>query len=198
MTRVVTALAVSADGYIAGPNDGPGNPLGEGGQQLFRWYTDGDTESRLFPRFKLSRESARVFDEGASQIGAIIAGRRTYEISNAWGGTGPMPGVPLFVLTHAAPEQPPASDPPYTFVSGIDAAIEQAKQRAGEKVVALMGSAAVRQALAHGLLDQITLHQVPVLLGGGVRLLDGTAAELELLSVTDAPGVTHLTYSVAH
>lgn len=198
MTRVVTALAISADGYIAGPNDGPGNPLGDGGQQLFRWYTDGDTESRFFPRFKLSAESARVFDEGASQIGSIIAGRRTYEISNAWGGSGPMPGVPLLVLTHTAPAEPPASDPPYTFVSGIDAAIEQAKQRAGEKVVALMGSAAVRQALAHGLLDQITLHQVPVLLGAGVRLLDGTAAKLELMSVTDAPGVTHLTYSVVH
>ena len=109
-----------------------------------------------------------------------------------------MPGVPLFVLTHVAPERPPASDPPYTFVSGIEGAIEQAKQRAGEKNVALMGSAAVSQALAHGLLDQITLHQVPVLLGGGVRLLDGTAAELELTSVTDAPGVTHLTYSVVH
>jgi dihydrofolate reductase len=198
MTRVVTALAISADGYIAGPNDGPGTPLGDGGQRLFRWYTDGDTESRFFPGFKLSAESARVFDEGASQLGSIIAGRRTYEISNAWGGTGPMPGVPLFVLTHTAPEEPPASNPPYTFVTGIDAAIEQAEQRAGEKVVALMGSAAVRQALAHGLLDQITLHQVPVLLGAGVRLLDGTAAELELMSVTEAPGVTHLTYSVVH
>jgi dihydrofolate reductase len=178
------------------PNDGPGNPLGDGGQRLFQWYTDGDTQSRIFPGFQLSAVSASVFDEGASKVGAIIAGRRTYDISNAWGGTGPMPRVPLFVLTHIAPEEPPASDPPYTFVSGIDAAIEQAKQQAGEKVVALMGSAAVRQALTHGLLDQITLHQVPVLLGGGVRLLDGTAAALELTSVTDAPGVTHLTYEV--
>ena len=196
MTRVVTALAISADGYIAGPNDGPGNPLGDGGGRLFDWYMDGDTQSRLFPNFKLSPESARVFDEGAASVGAIIAGRRTYEISNAWGGRGPLPGVPLFVLTHTPPLDPPASDPPYTYVSGIEAAVAQAKQRAGESNVALMGSAPVRAALAHGLIDQITLHQVPVLLGGGVRLLDQTAAELRLVSVVDAPGVTHLTYEI--
>jgi dihydrofolate reductase len=196
MTRVVTALSVSADGYIAGPNDGPGNPLGDGGQRLFEWYTDGDTQSAFYPGFKLSATSARVFDEGAAAVGAVIAGRRTYEISNAWGGRGPLPGVPLFVLTHTPPADPPASDPAYNFVSGIRAAVVLAKQAAGEqKVVALMGSAAVRQALADGLLDQITLHQVPVLLGGGVRLLDETAADLRLTSVSDAPGVTHLTYA---
>jgi dihydrofolate reductase len=198
MTRVVTALSVSADGYIAGPNDGPGNPLGDGGLRLFQWYTDGDTQSAFYPDFKLSPASARVFDAGAAAVGAVIAGRRTYEISNAWGGRGPLPGVPLFVLTHTAPESPPASDPPYSYVSGIEAAVEKAKRAApDDKVVALMGSAAVRQALALGLLDQITLHQVPVLLGGGVRLLDETAADLRLASVTDAPGVTHLTYEIA-
>jgi dihydrofolate reductase len=197
MTRVVAALSVSADGYIAGPNDGPGNGLGDGGQRLFEWYTDGDTPSAFYPGFKLSAASARVFDAGAAAVGAVIAGRRTYEISNAWGGRGPLPGVPLFVLTHTAPENPPRSDPPYTFVSGIEDAVAQAKRAAPDgKTVALMGSAAVRQALAHGLLDQITLHQVPVLLGGGVRLLDETAADLRLISVTDAPGVTHLTYEV--
>jgi len=198
MTPVVTALSVSADGYIAGPNDGPGNPLGDGGLRLFQWYTDGDTQSAFYPDFKLSAASARVFDEGAAAVGAVIAGRRTYEISNAWGGRGPLPGVPLFVLTHTAPENAPTADPPYTFVSGIEEAVEQAKQATPDgKAVALMGSAAVRQALAQGLLDQITLHQVPVLLGGGVRLLDEIAADLRLTSVTDAPGVTHLTYEIA-
>ena len=196
MTRVITALAISADGYIAGPNDGPGNALGDGGGRLFDWYTDGDTQSRFFPGFKLSAPSARVFDEGAASVGAIIAGRRTYEISNAWGGKGPLPGVPLFVLTHTPPAEPPASEPPYTYVSGIEAAVTLARRQAGERNVALMGSAPVREALAHGLLDQITLHQVPVLLGGGVRLLDHTAAALRLISVVDAPGVTHLTYEL--
>src|ERR1700739_5010722 len=142
MTRVVTALAVSADGFIAGPNDGPGNPLGDGGGRLFEWYTDGDTQSRFFPNFKLSPESAKVFDDGAANVGAIISGRRTYEISNAWGGRGPLPGVPLFVLTHNPPSNAPDSDPPYTFVTGgIADAISMAKQAAGDdKVVALMGS----------------------------------------------------------
>ncbi len=200
MTRVVTALAVSADGFIAGPNDRPGNPLGDGGGRLFEWYTDGDTQSKFFPNFKLSRESAKVFDDGAANVGAIISGRRTYEISNAWGGRGPLPGVPLFVLTHNPPSDPPDSDPPYTFVTGgIEDAINVAKQAAGdEKVVALMGSAPVRQALSTGLLDEITLHVVPVLLGAGVRLLDDASAELELESVVQAPGVTHVTYAVVH
>jgi dihydrofolate reductase len=200
MTRVVTALAVSADGFIAGPNDGPGNPLGDGGERLFDWYTDGDTQSRFFPNFRLSAESARVFDEGAARVGAIISGRRTYEISNAWGGRGPLPGVPLFVLTHAPPSDPPDSDPPYTYVTdGIGDAVALAKKAASDqKVVALMGSAPVREALAHGLLDEITLHVVPVLLGAGVRLLDEASAELELESVVQAPGVTHVTYEVVH
>lgn len=198
MTRVVTALAVSADGFIAGPNDGPGNPLGDGGARLFEWYTDGDIQSRFFPNFRLSAQSAKVFDDGAAQVGAIISGRRTYEISNAWGGRGPLPGVPLFVLTHLPPPDPPDSDPPYTFATGgIQHAIDLAKEAAGdEKHVALMGSGPVREALGHGLLDQITLHVVPVLLGAGVKLLHGTAADLRITSVVDAPGVTHLTYEV--
>lgn len=200
MTRVVTALAVSADGFIAGPNDGPGNPLGDGGEKLFEWYTAGDTQSRFFPHFQLSAESARVFDEGAARVGAIISGRRTYEIAQAWSGRGPLPGVPLFVLTHNPPSDRPASDPPYTFVTGgIGEAVELAKRAAGDaKVVALMGSAPVREALAHGLLDEITLHVVPVLLGGGVRLLDETSADLRLESVVQAPGVTHVTYEIVH
>ncbi len=199
MTRVVTALAVSADGYIAGPNDGPGNPLGDGGGRLFEWYSDGDTPSAYYPQFRLSPQSAAVFDAGAARVGAVISGRRTYEIADAWGGKGPLPGVPLYVLTHTPPDPAPESDPPYTFVtSGIAAVIELAAATAATqaKDVALMGSEAVRQALAEGLLDEITLHQVPVLLGGGVRLLDETSADLQLKAVVDAPGVTHLTYEV--
>lgn len=200
MTLVVTALAVSADGFIAGPNDGPGNPLGDGGERLFEWYKDGDTQSRFFPDFQLSAESARVFDEGAARVGAIISGRRTYDISGAWGGRGPLPGVPLFVLTHNPPTDRPEADPPYTYVTGgIREAVELAKHAANdEQVVALMGSAPVREALAHDLLDEITLHVVPVLLGAGVRLLEETSADLQVESVVQAPGVTHVTYTVVH
>lgn len=129
----------------------------------------------------------------------MISGRRTYDISNAWGGDGPLPGAPLFVLTHSPPaELPGAMSVPYSFVStGIGDAIAQARDAAAPDLdVALMGSGPVRQALAAGLLDQITLSVVPVLLGGGVRLVDETAAHLELIQAIDAPGVTHLTYNV--
>ncbi|MCL2418062.1 MAG: dihydrofolate reductase family protein [Conexibacteraceae bacterium] len=199
MAKVFTALAVSADGYIAGPNDGPGNPLGDGGARLFKWYRDGDTQSRYYPQFRLSEKSASVFDAICARTGAVLSGRRTYEIANAWGGRGPLPGVPLFVLTHEPPQPPPASDPPYTFVQhGIADAVERAKHTAAKREadVALMGSAPVRQALAHDLLDEITLHQVPILLGGGVRLLDHFPTEVSLNRVVYAPGVIHIAYEL--
>ena len=112
-----------------------------------------------------------------------------------------MPGVPLFVLTHQVPQHVPRGEPPYTFVTdGIASAVEQARAAAGGKDVALMGSAAVQQCLAAGLLDELTVHLIPVLLGSGVRLLDhlGEAApvQLECVRVVDAPGVTHLQYRV--
>ena len=197
MSRITTGLAVSADGYIAGPDDRPGQPLGTGGGRLFDWYTDGDTPSRIFPAFRLSPLSAAYFDEFAGRVGAVVTGRRTYDISNAWGGKGPLPGAPLFVLTHQPPAEIPPSDPPYTFItSGIEDALEAARTAAGEKDVSLMGAAAVHQALEAGLLDVIALSVVPVLLGGGVRLLDGVRAELRCTRVVDAPGVTHLVYDV--
>lgn len=197
MTRILSGLAVSLDGYIAGPDDGQKQPLGRGGDRLFEWYFNGDTPSRLYPSFRLAKRSAEFFDEFASRIGAVISGRRTYDISNAWNGNGPLPGAALFVLTHNAPVSVPESDPPYTFVtSGITDAVTQARAAAGEKDVSIMGSAGVRQALQEGLLEEIVLHVVPVLLGGGVRLLDGVEADLRSTRVVEAPGVTHLAFEV--
>jgi dihydrofolate reductase len=201
MSRIFVALSASLDGFIAGPGDSPQQPLGAGGSRLFEWYGDGDTPSRHYPSFKLSAPSAAFFDEVASRVGAIITGRRTYDISEAWGGSGPLPGAPLFVLTHDVPEDVPSGDPPYTFVTdGIESAVEQARTAAGGKDVSLMGSAATQQCLRAGLLDELIVHLVPVLLGGGVRLLDhlGDAApvQLECVRVVDAPGVTHLQYRV--
>ena len=195
MGRVVTGLAVSADGYIAGPDDRAGQPLGVDGDRLLKWYFDGDTPSRVFPGMSLSGPSAAYFDDFALGIGAMVTGRRTYDIAGGWSGDGPLPGAPLFVLSHRPP--PADAGPSQTFVpGGIDAAVTLARAAAGERDVALQGSAAVRQALGAGLLDVLALHVVPVLLGGGVRLLDGVAAELVLRQVVDAPGVTHLTYEV--
>jgi dihydrofolate reductase len=201
MTKVTTALSTSLDGYIAGIDDGPDQPLGVGGERLFKWFEDGDTPSRYYPSVRMSAASARFFDdEVAGRDGANIAGRRTYDIANAWEGKGPLPGVPLFVLTHKVPETVPAGDPPYTFVTdGIERAIELAKEAAGSKDVSLMGASLVQQCLRAGLLEEMTIHLVPVVLGGGVRLLDGLepgSTEFELVRVVDAPGVMHLTYRV--
>ncbi|HYY79554.1 MAG TPA: dihydrofolate reductase family protein [Actinomycetes bacterium] len=200
MAKVTVALTMSLDGYIAGPNDGDELPLGEGGQALFEWYFTGDTPSRHGDRFRLSKPSAEVFDAGIDACGAVVTGRRTYEISNAWGGDGPVAGRPLFVLTHSVPAEVPETSVPYTFVTdGIESAIRQAKAAAGDRYVALMGSQAAQQCLQAGLLDEIQVAVVPLLLGGGVRLFDhiGGPVRLEITSVVDAPGVTHLGYRVA-
>ena len=197
MTRIVSGMAASIDGYIAGPDDGREQPLGKRGDRLFEWYFDGDTPSRLYPSFRLSKPSAEFFDGFANRFAAVISGRRTYDIANGWNGSGPLPGAALFVLTHSVPDDVPRGDPPYTFVTnGIRDAIDQARDVAGDKDVSIMGSACVRQALGEGLLDEIILHVVPVLLGGGVRLLDGVEADLRCTDVLDAPGVTHLSYEV--
>jgi dihydrofolate reductase len=201
MTMVATGLSTSIDGFIAGADDGPDLPLGVGGDRLFQWFRDGDTPSRYYPEFRMSDISADFFDQAVSQVGAVIAGRRTYDIAGAWNGAGPMPGAPLFVLTHRVPDDVPAGDPPYTFVTeGIERAVEEARTAAGDKDVALMGATIVQQCLRAGLLDELTIDLVPVVLGRGVRLLDGLepgSVEFDLIRVVDAPGVTHLTYRVA-
>lgn len=211
MAKVIVALTMSLDGFIAGPGDEVEQPLGDGGRALFDWYFDGDTPVRRYqeaasrgvpvPPFKLSRTSAAVFEELIGRGGAVVTGRRTYDISGAWGGNGPLPGLPLFVVTHHVPEQVPRGESRYTFVTdGVERAVELAKAAAGDKDVSLMGASVPQQALRAGLLDEIQIHLVPILLGGGVRLFDhlgaGTIA-LEPIQVVDAPGVTHLRYRVA-
>jgi dihydrofolate reductase len=190
MSIVQTALSTSLDGFIAGPSGGAAD-VG-----LHDWLRDGDTPSRVNPGFKLSKHSAEFFDRGVSTLGAVVAGRRTYELAEAWGGRGPMPGLPLFVVTLRPPELAPPSDPPYTFVTdGVASAIGHALAAAGDKDVHLMGASIVQQAIRAGLLDELVISLVPVVLGEGVRLLEGLSpTNLELVRVIDAPGVTHLTY----
>jgi dihydrofolate reductase len=189
-----TALSMSLDGFIAG-QDGGAAAAG-----LHDWLMAGETPSRLSPSFKMARPSAEFFDEGVSRTGAVVAGRRTYDVSGAWGGRGPVPGLPLVVLTHRVPGSAPAGDPPYTFVTdGIEQAVGQARAMASGKNVHLMGASVVQQSIRAGLLDELVISLVPKVLGRGVRLLDGLDAGivgLEVVRVVDAPGVTHLTYRV--
>ena len=198
--KVITGLSTSLDGFIAGADDGPARPLGVGGERLFNWFRDGDTPSRFYEWMRMSALSAEFFDSHAARVGAVITGRRTYDISGAWGGSGPLPGVPLFVMTHQVPETDPSVEPAYTFVTGgIEEAVSQARRAARGRDVSLMGATIVQQCLRAGLLDELTISLVPVVLGRGVRLIDGIEAgsvELERAGVVDAPGVTHLTYRV--
>lgn len=201
MTNVFAALATSADGYITGPSPSPEQALGAGGGQLFDWYFNGDQPSRQFDGFRLSEASREVFDTLSGRVGAVIAGRITYDHSGGWDGRGPHPTAPLFVLSH---RPPPArlADAPQVFVStGIKDAIAQASRaaaEAGDKDVALMGSGVINAALRAGLLDEVTVHQVPVLLGGGTPFFGALPApvDLDVVRVVTAPGVTHLTFAI--
>jgi|SRR5579875_1618710 len=198
--KVSAAVAVSLDGFIAGSGDGPDQALGQGGDQLFTWFFNGDTPGRFYPWMTMSAISAAAFDGYIATIGAVVTGRRTYDMANGWEGEGELPGAPLFVVTHKVPDQLPAADPPYTFVTdGVASAVRQALAAAAGKDVRLMGASIIQQCLRSALLDELTVELVPALLGRGVRLLDGLdpdTAALKIVRVIDAPGVTHLTYRV--
>ena len=200
--KVATGLSMSLDGFIAGPNDGPQSPLGDGGERLFAWYSSGDTEYRLPGTemvFKVSPQSTELLQEAHSKMGAFVTGRRTFDITNGWGGRPPL-GVPTFVVTHMAPQEWVYEGSPFTFVTdGVESAVEKAKEAAGDKNVAVGAASIAQQCIRAGLLDEIHVDLVPVLLGDGVRLFDhlGTELiELESTRVIDAPGVTHLTFRV--
>lgn len=193
---------MSLDGFIAGPNDGPERPLGEGGERLFEWYSSGDTEYRLPGTnmvFKVSPQSAQLLREAHIKIGAFVTGRRTFEITNGWGGNPPL-GVPTFVVSHTVPQEWVYEGSPFTFVTdGVESAVEQAKEVAGEKDVAVGAASIVQQCIRAGLLDEIHIDLVPILLGAGIRLfehLGSTPIELESTEVMEGDGVTHLTYRV--
>jgi dihydrofolate reductase len=202
MGKVSTGLSMSLDGFIAGPNDGPHSPLGDGGERLFAWYSGGDIEYRLPGTemvFKVSPQSADLLREAHSKMGAFVTGRRTFDIANGWGGSPPL-GVPTFVVTHTVSQEWVYEGSPFTFVTdGVESAVEQAKQAAGGKDVAVGAASIVQQCIRAELLDQIHVDLVPILLGGGVRLFDhlGTGPiELERTGVVEGAGVTHLTFRV--
>ena len=199
MSKVFSAHAVSADGYISGRTPDGEEEFGRGlgdAPMLFDWYFDGDTPSQVFDGFKLSEPSARFFDAIAARVGAAVAGRTTYEHSGHWAGGGPHPTARLFVLSHRpAPE---ISEAQTLVTSGIEDAIAAARAAAGDKDVALMGGGLVTEALKEGLVDELVLHQMPVLLGAGRRFFQELPehVQLRLLEAIPAPGVTHLHYEV--
>jgi dihydrofolate reductase len=199
VSKVLSAHAVSVDGYISGRTPDGDDEFGRGlgdAPMLFDWYFNGDTPSQLFDGFKLSGSSARFFDAAAARVGVTVAGRTTYEHSSHFGGGSPHPTAPLFVLSHRpAPE---ISTKQTLVTTGIEDAIAAAREVAGDKDVAVMGGGALTSALAAGLVDEVILHQVPVLLGGGRSFFRELSkhVHLRLLTAIAAPGVTHLHYEV--
>ena len=201
MGKVVFNMTMSLDGFVAGPNDSPENGLGDGGDHLFKWYFSGDTEISLgsgSPLLKVSPQSAKLLNEAFGRYGAGVWGRRTFDIAQAWGGH--PPETPCFIVTHTVPQEWVREGSPFIFVTdGVESAIRQARQAAGDKDVVVCTASILQQCLKAGLVDEIYVDLAPVLLGGGVRLFDqpGTQPiELESLRAIEAPGVTHLGFRV--
>src|SRR5690349_9172848 len=193
MGKVTLSISMSLDGFIAGPNDDVG--------QLFKWYFAGEKEipvqgGRM--TLKISQESANLLEEGIRTTGAMVAGRRMFDLASAWGGHPPF--APCFIVTHHPPQEWIKEGSPFTFVTeGIESAIRQAKQAAGDKNVAVATASTTQQALKAGLLDEINIDLVPVLLGSGTPLFQHLGIEpvdLEATRVIKAPGITHLGFRV--
>ena len=191
MAQVICDMSTSLDGYVTGPNDSRENPFGDGAGMLHDWMFDAATD-----------QDRAILQEALDGVGAIVMGRKSFdknEGDGGWGDGGPVGDTPCFVVTH---NEPTASYPPvYTFVTdGVASAIEQAKQVAGDKVVGLHGATVMQQALPLGLVDEIRVHVIPVLLGGGTSLfatLD-SAITLERTQVLVTPAATHLRFRVVH
>ena len=193
MAKSVLYMSMSLDGFITGPDDGPEHGLGVGGERLHDWLRPGGVDPRSYR--PTDDAGATVFDE-LMATGAVIVGRRTFANAGGWAGDH-HDGVPIFVLTHAAPDEPAPGHARY--VTDIGSCVAQAKAAAGGRDIMLHGAATAQACLRAGLLDEMELHLVPVLLGQGRRLfadLPPDHIELELLRALQAPDVLHLRYRV--
>jgi dihydrofolate reductase len=196
MSRAVLFMSMSVDGFIAGPNDGPGNGLGDGGHRLHEWLLIGPDADHKDVLSRLGGVNREVMDE-VMATGAVVVGRRTFELAGGWDGDH-HDGVPIFVLSR----RPPVAAmhwPGVTYLRDVADAVRMAKEAAGDKDVLVHGAVTAQLALAAGVLDELQIHLVPVLLGQGRRLFDEMPpdqVELELLRAVDGSGVQHLRYGV--
>lgn len=191
MSASVLYMSMSLDGYIAGPNDEPGNPGGDGFMRLHEWFVTPDEEF-----IRPSGPAGELIDE-INATGAVLVGRRTVEQADHW--KGDHHGVPIFVPSHRPPVPSVASYPLVTYVTdGIESAMAQAKAAAGDRNVLVHGAYTAQRALEAGVLDELQIHQIPVLFGGGRRLFEvlPSRVELEIVRVIDTPEATHIRYRV--
>ena len=197
MSATVLYMSMSLDGFIAGPNEGPGNGLGDGGHRLHEWALTGDDSDREAMLRGLTGVNRQVVDEFMS-TGAVVAGRGTFEPAGGWGGDH-HDGVPIFILSRD-PDSETAQWPLVSFVDDVTAAMSEAKRAAGDKNVLVHGAGTAQLALAAGVLDELEIHLIPVLLGQGRRLFDHLGpehVELERTRILEGEnGVTHMHYRV--
>jgi dihydrofolate reductase len=188
MSATVLYMSMSLDGFIAGPNEGPANGLGDGGHRLHEWAMGADA----------SGVNGQVVDEFMS-TGAVVAGRGTFEPAGGWGGDH-HDGVPIFILSRREPDSEVGQWPLVTYVNDVRTAMSEAKRAAGDKNVLVHGAGTAQLALAAGVLDEIEIHLIPVLFGQGRRLFDNLAPEqieLERTRILEGEGgVTHMHYRV--
>jgi dihydrofolate reductase len=209
MSKVTSQISVSLDGYVAGPNLTMKEPLGEGGERLHEWVivTEGWRRQHGYENGERNADSA-VVEQLTEGIGAYIMGRKMFGLGQGewdldwkgWWGDDPPFHTPVYVLTHH-PREPLPMEGGTTFhfvTDGIEAALEQAKDAAGDEDVTIAGGAsAIQQYLAAGLLDELYLHIVPIVLGAGERLLENVGdPKLEPVEVVASPAVTHVRYRV--
>ena len=194
----VLYMSMSLDGFIAGPNAGPGNGLGDGGHRLHEWVLSGADDADVKGALAgLGGANGQVVDEFMS-TGAVVAGRGTFEPAGGWGGDH-HDGVPIFVLSRREPGIDVGQWPLVTYVNDVTTAMSEAKRAAGDKDVLVHGAATAQLALAAGVLDELEIHVIPVLLGQGRRLFDNLAPEhieLERTRILEGDGVTHMHYRV--
>ena len=189
MARVICDMSISLDGYVTGPNDSRENPFGDGAGMLHDWIFDAATD-----------DDRAILQEMLDGVGAVVMGRKSFdknEGDGGWGDGGPVGDTPCFVVTHHKPTT--AHPTVYTFVTdGVASAIEQAKSAAGDKVVGLHGATVMQQALPLGLVDEIRVHVIPVLLGGGTPLFGtlDSSINLERTQALVTPAATHLGFRV--
>jgi len=196
MTHVHAAITMSLDGYVVGPDDGPGKGLGEGGERLHYWVFGGPWSYDSPPEGEATGEDAAWLGSAMERLGAVVGGRWTYEAAGHWGGENPW-GLPFFIVTHRTQDEPEGGG--FTFVSGVGEAVQRARDAAGDRDVHVMGGGdVIRQALEAGLVDELTVIIAPITLGGGKRLFDGFSRSLDLehLGVRQSPFATFIDYRV--
>lgn len=203
MSKVTAEISMSLDGFVAGPNDGVDNGLGDGGEKLHEWVLRlrGWRQAHGYEGGETGPDDDR-FTAAIEATGPIVMGRRMFDHGEGPWGDEPPFHAPVFVLTHR-PREPLVKEggTTFTFVDdGVESALEQARAAAGEKNVAVAGGGqAIQQFVEAGLLDEIEIHLIPVFLGGGVRLFDfdpsvAEKIEFEPIHALDSPGVTHLRF----